>query len=365
MDLNPGLDDITAWNKQFTANNLSLKTYPVRHFGSYNLRNIMTTFIKSLREYVDFSFWSDVTDIQIDADNRKVLVVNTKDGQITINTNTLVFAVGKFGAQWLNRMLTNLGVTFDRNRTYLGVRIETPSSTLSELFKLSFDPKIYHIFDDGSKIKTHCFCRNGEIVTVRFEGLPQVGGHTPYTEKNLRGGHQAQNRKSNFAVLLGDTEGLRFSKEQIDRWLIQLNEVTQGKILVQRMGDFLKSQPSSIQSLNQNSLEVDLKHFSPGNLLDFDLPLEFKQKFLWFMERLNRVVPGLLDPDNLIYAPAMEWCMDRVPVDINMQTALPGVFAIGDGAGLSQGIVHAAATGILAGRSIRSQYSKERTVITV
>jgi hypothetical protein len=39
-------------------------------------------------------------------------------------------------------------------------------------------------------------------------------------------------------------------------------------------------------------------------------------------------------------------------VDRNMMTNIPGLFAAGDGPGLSRDLVNAAATGVLAGRGI-------------
>jgi len=42
----------------------------------------------------------------------------------------------------------------------------------------------------------------------------------------------------------------------------------------------------------------------------------------------------------------------RLSVDTDMQTSIKGLYAAGDGAGLSRDIVNAAATGLLAGRGI-------------
>lgn len=45
--------------------------------------------------------------------------------------------------------------------------------------------------------------------------------------------------------------------------------------------------------------------------------------------------------------------MDRIePLDGSMETSVPGLFVCGDGSGWSQGIVHAAATGLLAAEGI-------------
>jgi len=44
--------------------------------------------------------------------------------------------------------------------------------------------------------------------------------------------------------------------------------------------------------------------------------------------------------------------MPRIQVDSRMQADIKGSYAVGDGAGLTQGIVQAAATGLLAAQDI-------------
>jgi hypothetical protein len=54
----------------------------------------------------------------------------------------------------------------------------------------------------------------------------------------------------------------------------------------------------------------------------------------------------------LLYAPEVKLYAMKIGVDDNMETNVPNLFVAGDGAGLSRGIVTAAATGILAARGI-------------
>ena len=77
-----------------------------------------------------------------------------------------------------------------------------------------------------------------------------------------------------------------------------------------------------------------------------------------FVLRLSKIVPGILSEDSLVYAPALEWFMNCVEVDSNMETSRKGWFAVGDGAGLSQGIVHSAATSIIAAEEICRRIKK-------
>jgi len=73
------------------------------------------------------------------------------------------------------------------------------------------------------------------------------------------------------------------------------------------------------------------------------------------LEILNQIVPGVNADSTLLYAPEIKFYAREVEVvDSSLQTSIRGLYVAGDGAGLSRGIVAAAATGILAGRGIAS-----------
>jgi uncharacterized FAD-dependent dehydrogenase len=76
------------------------------------------------------------------------------------------------------------------------------------------------------------------------------------------------------------------------------------------------------------------------------------------LEILNQIVPGVNADSTLLYAPEIKFYAREVEVDKALQTSIRGLYAAGDGAGLSRGIVAAAATGILAGRGIASALTR-------
>ena len=70
------------------------------------------------------------------------------------------------------------------------------------------------------------------------------------------------------------------------------------------------------------------------------------------LEALDKVIPGVASDSTLIYAPEIKLYAMRVDVDSGMRTMVDGLYVAGDGAGVSRGIVGAAATGIIAARDI-------------
>jgi len=76
------------------------------------------------------------------------------------------------------------------------------------------------------------------------------------------------------------------------------------------------------------------------------------------LERLDEVMPGVASDSTLLYAPEVKLYALKVKVNESMETSIPNIFVAGDGAGLSRGIVTAAATGLLAARGILKKAGK-------
>ena len=85
------------------------------------------------------------------------------------------------------------------------------------------------------------------------------------------------------------------------------------------------------------------------------LPHRIVMDIIEGLEILNQIVPGVNADSTLLYAPEIKFYAHEVEVmDRSLQTSMKGLYVAGDGAGLSRGIVTAAATGILAASGITS-----------
>jgi uncharacterized FAD-dependent dehydrogenase len=330
--------------------NLNLKPYPVIHLGSDNLRKFISNFISYLQNKgVKFSFDTSVFSITNKTSSGKWLVKIKRNGNLNqIESNYLIVSAGKEGNFWFSPLVKELDGKVEDNNTYLGTRLEINNSTARPLYELSLDPKIYQ-GRGNIKIKTHCFCRHGQILLLKYFGLPLVGGHTPFVEidKNYS---TTKFPNSNFAILYRDDTICTW--ERAIECMKKVDEITGGNLLVQRLGDYLNGIPTTMQKLNDNSIKPSNLNITPGHISERILP-SFKDNFLLFLERLSFCVPNILNLDNLIYAPAIEWWMKKIEVNEHMEVHnLPDLYAIGDGSGLTQGIVQSAATGIIAAEDV-------------
>ena len=333
---------------------LQQKPYNVRHFGTDNLRSVLTQFFDKLASYhaCDIRFESIVTGISIDENGKYCIsYVNESDGEQQVTARYVVFAVGKEGSVWLSQLLSTYGVKSKKNRTYFGVRIEV--NTFSNLKGISADPKLYWEFSDGTKIKTHCYCKEGEIIRLRYYGRHIAGGHSLKTDKNsgvfIRG-------RTSVSILLGDTPRQKFDFDDCIKYMDDVNQLTGGKLLVQKLCDFIKDKPTTPELISSNSVEPSTHDIVAGSVSALNLPLDFNRKFIWFVRQLGKIDEAFARDDVLVYAPVIEWWMNKIETNESFETSLRNVFVVGDGAGVSQGIMYSAATGLVAAEEIGKRF---------
>jgi uncharacterized FAD-dependent dehydrogenase len=125
--------------------------------------------------------------------------------------------------------------------------------------------------------------------------------------------------------------------------------------VIQRLGDLHRGRRSTEERIARNTVENTLKDVTPGDI-SMALPHRIVMDIIEGLEILNQIVSGVSKADStLLYAPEIKFYARVVGVvDSSLQTSIRGLYVAGDGAGLSRGIVTAAATGILAERGIVS-----------
>jgi uncharacterized FAD-dependent dehydrogenase len=67
---------------------------------------------------------------------------------------------------------------------------------------------------------------------------------------------------------------------------------------------------------------------------------------------MEALAPGIDGPSTLLYGVEVKFYSSRLEVSSELQTAIPGLYAVGDGAGITRGLVQSSASGIVAARSI-------------
>jgi uncharacterized protein len=320
---------------------LGFKYYPVAHIGTDRCHDVIVR-LRDVLAGAGVAIEAESELVDLDADQTGVTAsVRSPRGVERIRTAHVVLAMGKVGAPQQAGLASSLGVELSSQPIYTGVRFEAPSAAVAPLFSLTKDPKYNLRFNDGTKIKTHCASEGGEVIALHYDSLPLAGGH------NYSG---AATDRSGFSILWDGLDPGPDSYETALNVMRAVSEETDGRLLVQRLQDFLIRQPSSPSDIE--AIALTCADAVPGDLSAF-LPPEYLARATTFLDHLSLLAPEILHDEAVVYGPAIEWWMKRIAVASSyMETSAPGVFVCGDGSGWSQGIVHAAATGLLAAEGI-------------
>lgn len=346
----PSLDVPWSAERRAASAGLQFKYYPVWHIGTDLCRAAIEKIVASLKGTgVIVRAGHHVTSLTVSGEgaDRRFKLTAAGPGRATpgsateLSATRVVLAMGKDGADQERSLCERVGVSATDHPMYVGVRVEADADTLDQLFESTKDPKYKLILPDGTKIKTHCATDRGEVLRLTYEGLPLAGGHNFSVERTTRSG---------FALLWN---GIRYSGRAVAearRIMGEFASATGGRLMVQRWKDFLADQASTPSSLS--TIALTTREVTAGNIRSH-LPRDLVVAITLFMNRLAAIAPGLTGPRTVLYAPAIEWWMGRVEtVNEKQETRVKGLYVCGDGAGWSQGIVHGAATGILASEGI-------------
>ena len=130
-----------------------------------------------------------------------------------------------------------------------------------------------------------------------------------------------------------------------------LNALGNGNIVVQRLGDIHRGKRTWEEELKNNSVVPTLKSAVAGDIT-FALGYRTMTDILQFIASLDKVVEGFAHPDNLLYGPEIKFYSNKIDIDNNFETSIKGLYSIGDGGGLTRGLMMASVMGVLMGRKL-------------
>ncbi|HEX9092628.1 MAG TPA: FAD-dependent oxidoreductase, partial [Coriobacteriia bacterium] len=201
---------------------------------------------------------------------------------------------------------------------------------------------LYHSAQFSDRVRTFCMNPYGEVTTESYGGITTVNGHS-FSE--------AKTPNTNFAVLVSQAFTEPFDDPiTYGESVAQLANLLGEGIIVQRLGDLKAGRRSTPGRMAQSSLEPSLRTATPGDLA-FVLPYRHLADLLEFIEALDRMVPGVAAPETLLYGVEVKFYSSRLTVGPDLQTEVAGLYAIGDGAGITRGLVQSSASGVVAARA--------------
>ena len=328
--------------RQAALAELKLIHSPVRHLGTERSLNVL----KSMQDYLDkrITILNNVAAKNLIVECEQVKGIILDNGE-TIKAEYTIIAPGREGADWLTKEFDKNKIGFVNNAVDVGVRVELPAPVFEPLTSKLYESKlVYYSPTFGDEVRTFCMNPNGEVVQENYNGISTVNGHS-YAEKTTN--------NTNFALLVSKKFTEPF-KEPIayGQHVASLANMLAGGVLVQRFGDLLEGRRSTPERIKSSIITPTLACATPG---DLSLVLPYRQmlSIIEMLYALDKIAPGTASRYTLLYGVEVKFYSARVKLTNELETeGVKNLFAIGDGAGVTRGLIQASASGVHAARTI-------------
>jgi len=251
------------------------------------------------------------------------------------------------GADWLSDTLKPHGIDSVGNQVDLGIRLELPNSVVKELVDFAYDFKLHYYakpYDD--KVRTFCVCPGGAVVRENYDSLTTCNGHS-YSNNSTP--------NTNFAVLVSIPFSSPIDPIKYGKSIVSLaNNISDGGVIVQRLTDLEVGHRTTATRLERSIVTPTLEKPYPGDL-SLVLPHRYLTNILGMLKAMDKVAPGVWMPDNLVYGVEAKFYSNVIQLNKDLETKVPNLFCIGDGSGLTRGILQAAASGLIVADAINGR----------
>jgi uncharacterized FAD-dependent dehydrogenase len=326
---------------------LKLVHQKVRHMGTERCAQTLRKMRQELNGKVEFKPRTDVKGLIV-KDN-VVEGVESVDGEKYL-AKYVIAAPGRSGAEWLQGEAQALGLKTLNNPVDVGIRVEVLASVMEDLTSVLYEPKLIYYsksFDD--QVRTFCVAPYGEVIAESYDGVLTVNGQS-YAERKTE--------NTNFAILVTTSFTEPF-KEPIayGKYLARLGNLLSGSVIIQRLGDLESGRRSTPERMARSVVTPTLKNATPGDL-SFVLPYRYLADIREMLQALDKLTPGLHSRDTLLYGIEVKFYSSRLQLSHCLETKIHNLFTIGDGAGVTRGLIQASASGVIASAEIIKREQK-------
>ncbi|MHB1016537.1 MAG: NAD(P)/FAD-dependent oxidoreductase [Coriobacteriia bacterium] len=325
-----------------TVAGMRLVPMRIRHIGSDRSPAVLQAMYDHLVEQgVEVRTQTEVARI-IERDG-VVRGVELADGSV-IGAPAVIAAPGRDGADWLAAQARVLGLGLVNNAVDIGVRVEVPAPVMEPLTLPLYEAKlIQYSRRFGDQVRTFCMNPYGAVTTESYGDIVTVNGHS-YAEQRTG--------NTNFAVLVSQSFTEPFHEPiTYGTSIARLANLLGEGILVQRLGDLRAGRRSTAKRIAESIVEPTLQGATPGDL-SFVLPYRHLVDIIEFIDALDSLVPGVAADGTLLYGIEVKFYSSRVQIGPDLQTQIRGLYAIGDGAGVTRGLIQSGASGLVAARAV-------------
>jgi uncharacterized FAD-dependent dehydrogenase len=183
----------------------------------------------------------------------------------------------------------------------------------------------------------------GEVVIEKTSQLVTVNGHS-YARK--------KSENTNFAILVSSAFTEPFHDPiGYGLYIARLANLLGEGAIVQRLGDLLAGRRSTRARIDRCLTRPTLPQATPGDL-SFVYPYRHLVSIIEMLQALEKLAPGVYSRHTLLYGVEVKFYSNRIQLTPELETDVANLFTIGDGAGITRGLLQASASGILAAEAI-------------
>lgn len=338
-----GPDEATASRLVREASEVGLRLVPmrIRHIGSDRSPAVL----QAMFEYLvtaGVEVRTSTPAARILESDGAVTGVELGDGT-RVQAPVVIAAPGRDGADWLATQARQLGIGLVNNAVDIGVRVEVPAPVMEPLTVPLYEAKLIRKSERfGDEVRTFCMNPYGAVTTESYGDIVTVNGHS-YAEQRTA--------NTNFAVLVSQSFTEPFHEPiTYGTSVARLANLLGEGILVQRLGDLRAGRRSTRERIASSTLQPTMPSATPGDL-SFVLPYRHLADVLDFLETMDRLAPGVAADETLLYGVEVKFYSSRLELLPDLQTKVGGLYAVGDGAGVTRGLIQSGASGLVAARS--------------
>jgi uncharacterized FAD-dependent dehydrogenase len=356
-------EKIDAWKKIADEHSVQFIAPEQWHYGTDNGKQLVD-YLRSMLRHTTFFLGTKVSYIEKfraaspsgrgRSAERRYRFICQKGGVTERYSGRFVLASpGRGGAYWFRDSSKKIKIKNNFGPIDVGIRIELNRKFYDSITDVVYDPKfIFRTKRHDDRVRTFCTNPGGRVRIENYGDFKLVNGDALFGRKT---------ENTNFALINTVSLTKPFSDttefgQMIARQFFLLGG---GKPIVQRVGDFREGKRSSKSTFNSKTRHFDrckaTCKAAPGDIT-LGLPARIVDNLWESLKTLDKIVPGILHPSTLLYAPEIKFFDTHFPTDQYLETNIEGIFVAGDGTGKSRGIVGAAVSGIIAAKGICEKY---------
>jgi uncharacterized FAD-dependent dehydrogenase len=334
-------EEVNEIERLASENNLLFIPSKIRHIGTDRCKTVLKNIKETLNRRVESIFSSEAE--RVITKKGMAVGVRLKDGK-RLYSEFVILAPGREGSRWLERESRRLHLTLLKNPVDIGVRVEIPAAVFEPLTKITYEPKlIFHSRKFNDKVRTFCVNPYGEVVKEYLKGIWTVNGHS-YANRRTN--------NTNFALLVSTSFTEPFDEPILyGRYIAELANLLGKGVIVQRLGDLQQGRRSTHERILEGGVQPTLKDATPGDL-SFVIPYRYISDILEMLKALDKIAPGVNSGNTLLYGAEVKFYSMLPKLTESLETEIDNLFAVGDGAGVSRGLIQASVSGVVAAREI-------------